>query len=52
MYVEKLQQQWKSSKAMGQLSEDLLWKLLQQLTDGLPSERVRRLLGLHSHRGR
>ena len=39
MYIEELQQQWKSLKLVGQLSQHLFWKLLQQLTDGLPFER-------------
>jgi hypothetical protein len=37
--VEELQQQRKSLKAAGQLSQHLLRKLHQQLTDRLPFER-------------
>src|ERR1017187_2994016 len=39
MYIEELQQQWKSLKVMGQPSQNLFWKLLQQLTNRLPFER-------------
>jgi len=38
MYIEKLQQQRESPEAPGQLSQYLLRKLLQQLTDGLSLE--------------
>jgi hypothetical protein len=33
MRIKELQQQWKSGKTPGQLSQHLLWKLLQQLAD-------------------
>jgi len=39
MYVEELQQQWKSAEAPGQLSQHWLRELLQQFTDGPPFER-------------
>jgi hypothetical protein len=39
MYIEELQQQWESLEVVGQLPQDLLRELLQQLTDGLPFER-------------
>src|SRR5664279_1389777 len=38
-YIEELQQKWESTEASGQLSQHLLWKLLQQLSDGPPFER-------------
>ena len=37
--VEEFQQQWESTKTAGQFSQQLLRKLLQQLTDGSPFER-------------
>ena len=37
--VEELQQQWESTKTSGQFSQQLLRRLLQQLTDGPPFER-------------
>ena len=39
MNVEELQQQGKSAETPGQLSQQLLRELLQQLADGLPLER-------------
>ena len=37
--VEELQQQRESAETLGQLSQQLLRRLLQQLTDGPPFER-------------
>jgi len=37
--VEELEQQWESAETRGELSQHLLRRLLQQLTDGPPLER-------------
>jgi hypothetical protein len=39
MRIEELQQQWESAESPGELSQQLLWKLRQQLSDGLAPER-------------